>query len=112
MKHSKWKNIMASSNLISFQKQRRKSARDIELKQNTGKSFNQLNQYLNETNNGNDMIIESTCDPEFIIWNNLGKTRKDRIYKKSKSFVVLLSIIILSYVIIHVFKLYRHKKFG
>lgn len=34
---------MASSNFISFQKQHRKNARDLELKQNTGNSFNQLN---------------------------------------------------------------------
>ena len=62
-----------------------------------------------ESNQG---IIKKTCDPEFIIWRNLGILDLKRKVKLVRNIVVLAIIVGFTYVSIDWIKAYRGSLFG
>ena len=53
------------------------------------------------------MLMETACDPEFIIWKNIGFIEKDRLYASLKSFATVFLVIGFTYWAILKFKQYR-----
>jgi hypothetical protein len=58
------------------------------------------------------MIIMPACDPEFIIWKNIGTLSQERLLKRGISIASVLFIVGLTYLAIMSFKSYRQQKFG
>ena len=53
------------------------------------------------------MTVEEACDPEFIIWKNIGYTEKQRLQRKIISLLSVFLIVFATYIGILYFKNYR-----
>lgn len=58
------------------------------------------------------MIIRPACDPEFIIWKNIGTGSQERLFKRGISIASVLMIVGLTYLAIMSFKEYRQRTFS
>lgn len=57
-----------------------------------------------QTKADKELKINNTCDPEFIIWENLGVEEITRRLRMSRSFAFLLGIVTMTYYFINKFK--------
>jgi hypothetical protein len=63
-------------------------------------------------NNEAEIQMETACDPEFIIWKNIGFIEKERLYASIRSFAAVLIVIGFTYWAISRFKQYRQDEIG
>ena len=62
-----------------------------------------LNSFF-DSKSKNEMIIRPACDPEFIIWKNIGTSGQERLLKRGVSIASVLMIVGLTYLAIDAFK--------
>ena len=81
LKQLRWKTIMASSNIISFQEKekvdknssKRSMTSSPKKAQKLSSEKNILQNFFKQDNN-QMMVVDEACDPEFILWRNIGFT--------------------------------------
>ena len=59
-----------------------------------------------------EIIMDNTCDPEFILWKNLGNTKGYRFFMQIRTMAVMLMIVAMTYFGVLYFKEYRSKLFA
>jgi len=59
-----------------------------------------------------EIIMDNTCDPEFILWKNLGRTRPFRFVMKIRSLCVMVAIIACTYFGVLYYKDFRSSMFA
>lgn len=55
-----------------------------------------LQQFFQSKNEA-DMLMETACDPEFIIWKNIGHSEKSRFVANLRSFATVFLVIGFTY---------------
>ena len=96
---------MASQNIISHANKKKKK-QDSEQGDLDGGVTNQLQQFF-AGKNDQDMLMETACDPEFIIWKHIGRTDKSRLLGSALSFSAAILIVVGTYFGILKFKDWR-----
>lgn len=66
-----------------------------------------LNKFFDKADNELEYELNDTCDPEFILWGNVGVTSRQRLKKRVFGGTVTLAIVISTYFMIYAFKQYR-----
>ena len=74
----------------------------------------QMRQYVDVEKERINSLIKttSTVDPEFIMWENNGQTKRSRNFRKLLSIVIFLGIILLSSYLTVVFNSYKEEVMG
>jgi hypothetical protein len=64
------------------------------------------------SHNDSEILMETACDPEFIIWKNIGFTENQRFVANIRSFAMVLFVIGFTYWSILKFKRFRQDEIG
>jgi hypothetical protein len=105
IKHAKWKQFMSSYSLVNM----RSVEQRPNLKKDTSKSKKKqsLIARLFPKVEDEEIIMDHTCDPEFILWRNLGIHLAERKIYQVRSICFLAAIVALTFFVILFFKEYR-----